>query len=156
MANPYFPSNAITHGKVSTQLNYIFDGNEGAWRPLLPGDFVGGGNTFEVTTPILSGYTNLNLSGEIIEISSSATKLAGFFIDSNLSDEPLFIHFSGYGSSPRLTYPIYANSTVDQNFAYEIGGFNGILVNVTTDKQGNNPWAGNNGEGLLSNIYYRL
>ena len=156
MANPYFPSNAINHGKVSTQLNYIFDGNEGAWRPLLPSDFVAGGNNFQVVNPTLSGYRNLNLSGQIVEVNSSATKLAGFFIDNNLNDEPLFIHFSGYGSSPTLTYPIYANSTVDQNFTYDIDGFNGILVKVTTDKLGNNAWAGNNGEGLLTNIYYRL
>ena len=81
----------------------------------------------------------------------------GFFIDNNLNDEPLFIHFSGYNaSSPVLTYPIYAQSTVDQNFAYSVAGFQGIIAKVTHDKQGTDPWEGNNGNGLLANSYYRL
>ena len=158
MPNPVFPSNSVTHGKVTSQLNYIFDGNEGEWRPLTPADLAGAdGSSFEFTPPAASGYRNLNLSGEAVEVSASASKLVGFFIDNNLNDEPLFIHFSGYNaSSPVLTYPIYAQSTVDQNFTYSIDGFQGIIAKVTHDKQGSDPWEGNAGNGLLANIYYRL
>ena len=77
-------------------------------------------------------------------------------VDNNLNDEPLYIQFSGYNTgSTVLTYPIYAQSTVDQNFAYSIDGFEGIIAQVTHDKQGTDPWEGNNGNGLLANIYYR-
>lgn len=158
MPNPVFPPDSVSRGKVNSTLSYIFDGNDGEWRPMTPADLAGaGGSSFELTLPVSSGYRNLNLSGQAMEVSASATKLVGFFIDNNLNDEPLFIHFSGYNaSSPVLTYPIYAQSTVDQNFTYSIDGFQGIIVKVTHDKQGTDPWEGNNGNGLLANIFYRL
>ena len=157
MPNPVFPSSSITHGKITPHLSYIYDGNDGEWRPMTPADLVGAsGSSFEFKPPISSGYRNLNLSGQAVEVSASATKLVGFFIDNNLNDEPLYIQFSGYNTgSPVLTYPIYAQSTVDQNFAYSIDGFEGIVAQVTHDKQGTDPWEGNNGNGLLANIYYR-
>lgn len=156
MPNPVFPAGSVTNGKITPQLSYIFDGNDGEWRPLTPADLAGaGGATFQFTPPVSSGYRNLNLSGEAIEVSQSASNLVGFLIDNNLNDEPLYIQISGYGNSPVLTYPIYAKSTIDQNFTYSIGGFQGIIVQITEDKQGLMPWAGNNGEGLMANIYYR-
>ena len=42
--------------------NYVYDGNDGEWRPLTPGDFVGASqNTFTFTPPTISGYRNINL-----------------------------------------------------------------------------------------------
>ena len=157
MPNPVFPSSAITHGKIAPQLSYIYDGNLGEWRPMTPADLAGAGDSsFTLNIPSSSGYKILDLSGQAIEVSQSASKLAGFFIDNNLNDEPLFIQISGYGNSPSLTYPIYAQSTIDQNFPYSIDGFQGIIVQVTTDKAGDEPWQGNAGNGLLANIYYRI
>jgi hypothetical protein len=157
MPNPVFPPSSISHGKVSPILNYIFDGNDGEWRPLTPADLAGAnGSSFQFVPPSASGYRILNLSGKSIEVSQSASKLAGFFVDNNLNDEPLYIQFSGYGSSPVLTYPIYAQSTLDQNFSYSIDGFQGIVTQITIDKEGLYPWEGNNGIGLMANIYYRI
>jgi len=158
MPNPVFPSSAISHGKVSPLLNYIYDGNDGEWRPLTPADLAGAdGSSFEFRPPSASVCRVLNLSGKSIEVSQAATKLAGFFVDNNLNDEPLYIQFSGYNTgSSVLTYPIYAQSTLDQNFTYSIDGFQGITTRITTDKEGLFGWQGNNGVGLMTNIYYRL
>jgi hypothetical protein len=160
MPNPVFPSSAVTYGKVSPHLNYLYDGNDGEWRPLTPGDLAGlGGNTFELTPPTISGYRNVNLSGEAMSVSDSATNLAGFFIDNNLNDEPLYIQFYSNPytteSIPVLTYPLYAQSTVDQNFPYSIQQFQGIVVKISEDREGLFPWSGNGGTGVLANIYYR-
>jgi len=156
MPNPVFPSSSITHGKITPHLSYIYDGSYAEWRPMTPADLAGaGGASFEFTPPTSSGYRILNLSGEHVEVSQSASKLVGFFVDNNLNDEPLYIQFSGYGNSPVLTYPIYAQSTLDQNFTYSIGEFQGIITYISTDKQGNDAWQGNNGNGLMANIYYR-
>lgn len=159
MPNPVYPSSASNHGKISSNFNYVYDGNDGEWRPLTPGDFVGASqNTFTFTPPTISGYRNINLSGEAQTVSESATKLAGFFVDNNLNDEPLYLQFYSYPydpATPILTYPIYAQSTVDQNFQYSIEGFQGIVVKISEDREGQFAWAGNGGTGVLSNIYYR-
>lgn len=159
MPNPVYQSSAVSHGKASPHFNYIYDGNDGEWRPMVPGDFVGASqNTFTLTPPTISGYRNVNLSGSPQTVSQSATKLAGFFVDSSLNDEPLFIQFYSYPynpSTPILTYPIYAQSTVDQNFPYSIEGFQGIVVKISEDREGSYAWSGNGGTGLLANIYYR-
>ncbi|NBU82979.1 MAG: hypothetical protein EBS55_15175, partial [Flavobacteriaceae bacterium] len=158
--NQTFPSSAVTHGKASPQFGYIYDPDIGEWRPITPGDFVGlGGNSFNLNTPTVSGYRNLNLSGEAVTVSDTATKLAGFFIDNDMNDEPLFIHFYSNPyteySVPILTYPLYAQSTVDQNFPYSIEGFQGIIVKISEDREGIYPWPGNGGTGAIANIYYR-
>jgi hypothetical protein len=159
MPNPVYPSAAVSHGKSAPHFNYIYDGNDGEWRPMVPGDFVGAGqNTFTFTPPTISGYRSINLSGNPETVSQSATKLAGFFIDNNLNDEPLYVQFYSYPyspSTPILTYPIYAQSVVDQNFSYSMEGFQGIVVKISEDKEGIYPWEGNNGVGVLANIYYR-
>jgi hypothetical protein len=159
MPNPVFPSSAVSHGKASPHFNYVYDGNDGEWRPLVPGDFIGAaGNTFHFTPPTISGYRNVNLSGDPQTVSLDATKLAGFFIDNSLNDEPLYFQLYSYPYNPQtptLTYPIYANSTLDQNFAYSMDGFQGIVTNISTDKEGCYAWGGNGGVGVLANIYYR-
>lgn len=160
MPNQHFPSSAVSHGKAAPQFSYIYDSNLGEWRPITPGDFVGlGGNSFNLNTPTSSGYRNINLSGEAVTVSDSATKLAGFFVDNNLNDEPLYIQFYSNpyvsGSVPILTYPIYAQSTIDQNYTYSIEGFQGIVVKISEDREGIYPWQGNGGTGVMANIYYR-
>ena len=161
MPNPTFPSSSLSHGKASPQFSYIYDSAVAEWRPITPGDFVGlGGNSFNLEPPVASNYLNVNLSGQPVEVTSSGTKLVGFLVDNNLNDEPLFIQFYSNpyntGSIPVLTYPIYAQSTVDQNFTYSIGGFEGIVTKISTDKEGKFVWMGNSGNGVLANIYYRV
>jgi hypothetical protein len=149
MPNPVFSPLSITHGKGSPHFNYLYDGDMGSWRPLAPEDFVGGGIS-------MSGYRNANLTG-VVSVNDNAGKLVGFLVDSNFSAEPLFVQFYSYHTGvPILTYPLYAYSSIDQNFTYPIGGFEGILVGITTDKQGSMPWNGSNGSGVLTNIYYKL
>jgi hypothetical protein len=159
MPNPVYPPSAVSHGKSAPHFNYIYDGNDGEWRPMVPGDFIGAGqNTFNFTPPTISGYRNINLSGDPQTVSQSATKLAGFFIDNNSNDEPLYVQFYSYPydpQNPKLTFPIYAQSVVDQNFSYSMEGFEGIVVKISEDRSGIYPWEGNGGTGVLANIYYR-
>ena len=162
MPNPVYPSSSISYGKANPQFSYVYDGDLREWRPMTPADLAGVGDSSLLKPPTISGYRNVNLSGKVEVVSETATNLAGFFVDNNLNDEPLYIQFYSYPyevegviSDPVLTYPIYAQSTLDQNFPYSMRQFNGILVKISEDKSGLYPWTGNNGVGLLSNIYYR-
>ena len=157
MPNPVFPSSAIQGGKITPNLNYIYDGTLGEWRPMIPADFAGEAS-FSFAPPTISGYRNIALSGEAVSVSNSATKLAGFLIDNNTTSEPLFIQFysNPYTGSPTpiLTYPMYGYSTIEQNFPYSMEGFQGIIVKISEDAAGTIPWDGA-GVGVLANIYYR-
>lgn len=149
MPNPVFPPSSIINGKGSPNFNYLYDNEIASWRPFRPEDFVGGGMS-------TSGYRNPDLKGDKVSISDTATKLAGFLVDTNFSDQPLFVQFYSYHTpTPILTYPLYAYSSIDQIFSFPVDGFEGILVGITHDKYGLDPWMGNNGEGLLTNVYYR-
>ena len=158
MPNPVYTSSAVSHGKANPQFSYIYDGDLAEWRPMTPADLAGVGDSSLLKPPTISGYRDVNLSGNPIVVSQTATKLAGFFVDNNLNDEPLYLQFYSYPydpNSPILTYPIYAQSTLDQNFPYSMQQFQGIVVKISEDKSGSYPWNGNNGVGLLANIYYR-
>jgi len=158
MPNPVYVSSAISHGKASPQFSYIYDGDLAEWRPMTPADLAGVGDSSLLKPPTISGYRDVNLSGNPIVVSQTATKLAGFFVDNNLNDEPLYLQFYSYPydpNSPILTYPVYAQSTLDQNFPYSMQQFQGIVIKISEDKSGSYPWGGNNGVGLLANIYYR-
>jgi hypothetical protein len=153
MPNPVYPvstvvpDSIVSHGKASPNFNYLYDSEIGNWRPLNPDDF-GAGTS--------SGYRNPHLTGQIVEVNDRASRLVGFLIDSDFNYEPLFIQFCSYHTGvPLLTYPIYAKSSIDQTFSSPVGGFQGILVNITEDKEGLIPWSGINGEGLLTNVYYK-
>jgi hypothetical protein len=159
MPNPVYKSDSVYHGKAAPQFSYIYDGDNQEWRPMTPADLAGLGESDLLKPPALSVYRNINLSGAISEVSNGATKLAGFFVDNNLNDEPLFVQFYSNPytseSTPFITYPIYAQSTLDQSFSYLVHGFQGILVKISEDREGLYPWPGNNGTGLIANIYYR-
>lgn len=159
MPNPVYTSAQVLHGKAAPQFSYIYDGDLQEWRPMTPADLAGLSDSALLKPPTISGYRNINLSGQITEVSASATKLAGFFIDNNLNDEPLFVQFYSnpynQNSVPVLTYPIYAQSTLDQNFPYSLEAFQGILVKISEDREGIYPWPGNGTTGVLANIYYR-
>jgi hypothetical protein len=158
MPNPVYKSSDVYHGKANPQFSYIYDGDTAEWRPMTPADLAGIGDSALLKPPTSSGYRNINLSGDPQVVSQNATKLVGFFFDNSLNDDPWFVQFYSYPynpSSPILTYPIYANSTLDQLFAYSIEQFQGIVVKISEDREGIYPWAGNNGTGLMSNIYYR-
>jgi hypothetical protein len=149
MPNPVFPASAVIHGKASPNFNYLFDGEMDAWRPLNPEDFVGGGMSS-------SGYRNSDLKGEPSLVNDRASRLAGFLVDSDFDTDPLFVQFySQHTGVPILTYPLYAYSSIDQNFSSPIGGFQGILIGITTDRDGELPWNGVGGQGILANVYYK-
>lgn len=154
MPNPIYPTSSVvpdsivSHGKASPNFNYLYDGEITSWRPLSADD-VGFGMP-------ASGYRNTNLSGQVVEVSDRASRLVGFLIDSDFDDEPLFIQFCSYHTGvPILTYPLYAKSSIDQLFTSPVGGFQGILMNITEDKEGLIPWPGVNGSGVLTNVYYK-
>jgi hypothetical protein len=149
MPNPVFPPSSLIHGKASPAFSYVYDSEMDSWRPLNPEDFVGAGIS-------ASGYRNPDLKGEKSLVSDRASRLAGFLVDTDFDDEPLFVQFYSYHTGvPILTYPLYAQSSIDQNFTSPIGGFQGILIGITTDKSGVNPWNGSNGQGILANVYYK-
>ena len=157
MPNPVFPSSAVQGGKITPNLNYIYDGSQNEWRPMIPSDFAGDAS-FSFTPPTILNYRNAALSGQAVAVSNTATKLAGFFIDNNTTSEPLFVQFYSYPynglSTPILTYPLYGYSTIEQNFPYSIEGFEGIVVRISEDAAGSISWNGV-GVGVLANIYYR-
>lgn len=154
MPNPVYPVSAVvpdsivSHGKASPNFNYLYDGEIAAWRPLSADDLGAGVST--------SGYRNTNLSGQVVSVSDTSSRLAGFIVDSDFDEEPLFVQFWSYHTGvPLLTYPLYARSSIDQIFPSPIGGFQGILTNITRDKDGLVPWEGMNGSGILANVYYK-
>lgn len=159
MPNPVYTSADVYHGKANPQFSYIYDGELAEWRPMTPADLAGLSDSALLKPPTLSNYRNIDLSGKISSVSDTATKLAGFFVDNSSNDEPLFIQFYSYpyevSSTPVLTYPLYAQSTIDQNFPYSMEGFSGILVKISEDKSGLYPWPGLSGNGVIANVYYR-
>lgn len=154
MANPIFPDEGITWGKVGPSLGFIYDAYTGGplpitgWRPITPCDFVAKAQT----------WREPNLSGEMISVNCCASSLVGFFTDYDGTDEPLYLQFHSNpitGGPPMLTYPLYAHSSMDQIFPNPIEGFQGIIAQITTDKDGYVPWQGDGGTGVLSNFYFR-
>jgi hypothetical protein len=152
MSNTIYNSEGVNFGKASPAFQYIFDAYSGnpvtGWRPVTPCDFVAKAQTF----------SDPNLSGEMISVSCFATSLVGFFTDYDGTDEPLYLQFFSNpitGGPPKLTYPLYAHSSMDQQFTYPIDGFQGIIAQITTDKEALIPWNGDSGTGILSNFYFR-